>query len=82
MRSMNDNIHTALVKWWSAEKGYGFLVLENGIEAFCHWSAIQGDDYRNLEEGQTVEFELDYDNPKGPCAVRNSVRPLEEPDSE
>jgi cold shock protein len=45
------------VKWFNAEKGYGFISREGGDDVFVHFSAIQGDGYRSLEEGQTVEFD-------------------------
>lgn len=45
------------VKWFNAEKGYGFISQDNGgPDVFCHFSAIAGSGYRSLEEGQTVEF--------------------------
>ncbi len=47
------------VKWFNAEKGYGFITVdESGDDVFVHWSAIQMDGFRALEEGQRVEFEL------------------------
>jgi CspA family cold shock protein len=47
------------VKWFNAEKGYGFITVdETGDDVFVHWSAIQMDGYRALEEGQRVEFEI------------------------
>lgn len=52
------------VKWFSAEKGYGFLSREDGEDVFVHFSAIEGEGYRNLEEGQKVEFEVTK-GPKG-----------------
>ena len=52
------------VKWFSAEKGYGFISREDGDDVFVHFSAIEGDGYRNLEEGQKVEFEV-IQGPKG-----------------
>ena len=58
---------TGVVKWFSSEKGYGFLSQEGGPDVFVHFSAIQGEGYRNLEEGQAVEFEI-VDGPKGPQA--------------
>lgn len=60
------------VKWFNAEKGYGFInVDESGDDIFVHWSAIQMDGFRALEEGQRVEFELG-EGQKGPQA--ESVR--------
>lgn len=46
------------VKWFNAEKGFGFITRENGEDLFVHFSAIQTDGYRTLEEGQAVEFEV------------------------
>ena len=56
------------VKWFSAEKGYGFIEREDGDDVFVHFSAIQGDGYKSLEEGQKVEFEV-VDGEKGPQAA-------------
>lgn len=53
-----------VVKWFSAEKGYGFITQENGPDIFVHFSAIQSTGYRKLEEGDTVEFEI-TEGPKG-----------------
>jgi len=61
------------VKWFSSEKGYGFLSRSDGEDVFVHFSAIEGDGYRNLEEGQQVEFEVTQ-GPKGLQA--SSVRPM------
>lgn len=56
------------VKWFNAEKGYGFITLEgDGQDVLVHWSAIQMDGYRSLEEGQQVEFEVG-EGQKGPQA--------------
>jgi CspA family cold shock protein len=46
------------VKWFNAEKGYGFISREGADDVFVHFSAIQGDGYRTLEEGQAVEFDV------------------------
>jgi cold shock protein len=46
------------VKWFNAEKGYGFIAVDQGNDVFVHFSAIQADGYRSLEEGQRVEFEI------------------------
>ncbi|MGW9412907.1 cold-shock protein [Arthrobacter cupressi] len=60
------------VKWFNAEKGYGFITVDDtGDDVFVHWSAIQMDGLRALEEGQRVEFELG-EGQKGPQA--ESVR--------
>jgi cold shock protein len=46
------------VKWFNAEKGYGFIQQDSGADVFVHFSAIEGSGYRSLEEGQRVEFEV------------------------
>jgi CspA family cold shock protein len=46
------------VKWFNAEKGFGFIAREGADDVFVHFSAIQGDGYRTLDEGQTVEFDV------------------------
>jgi CspA family cold shock protein len=56
------------VKWFNGTKGFGFLEQENGKDVFVHFSAIQGDGFRTLEEGQAVEFDI-VDGPKGPQAA-------------
>ena len=61
------------VKWFSNEKGYGFIASNGGDDVFVHFSAIQSDGYKTLNEGQAVEFEI-TDGPKGPPA--SNVRPL------
>lgn len=63
------------VKWFSAEKGYGFIEREDGDDVFVHFSAIQQDGYKSLEEGQKVEFEI-VDGNRGPQAA--NVRRVEE----
>ncbi len=60
------------VKWFNAEKGFGFISLEEGNDVFVHYSAIQSDGYKTLEEGQKVEFEV-VEGAKGPQAA-NVVR--------
>lgn len=59
---------TGTVKWFSPEKGFGFISQEGGPDVFVHFSAIVGDGYRNLEENQRVEFEV-VQGPKGPQAA-------------
>jgi cold shock protein len=55
------------VKWFNGSKGYGFIEREDGEDVFVHFSAITGDGYRNLEEGQRVEFTVEQ-GAKGPQA--------------
>lgn len=50
------------VKWFNAEKGYGFISVENGEDVFVHYSSIQGDGFKSLEEGQSVEFDITQGN--------------------
>ncbi|MBC1357297.1 cold-shock protein [Listeria booriae] len=56
------------VKWFNNEKGYGFLEMEDGEDIFIHFTAIQGDGYKSLDEGQTVTFEIVEGN-RGPQAA-------------
>lgn len=56
------------VKWFNAEKGYGFIEREEGGDVFVHFSAIQGDGFKTLDAGQTVEFEI-VDGQRGPQAA-------------
>jgi CspA family cold shock protein len=51
-------METGTVKWFNAEKGFGFIQRENGDDVFVHFSAIQGDGYKSLDEGQRVEFNV------------------------
>lgn len=60
------------VKWFNREKGYGFIEREGGKDVFVHYSAIVGEGFRNLAEGERVEFTLES-SPKGPQAA-NVVR--------
>ena len=55
------------VKWFNAEKGYGFIAVDGGPDVFVHYSAIQKEGYRTLEEGERVEFEVTQGQ-KGPQA--------------
>ncbi len=55
---------TGTVKWFNGSKGYGFIEREDGDDVFVHYSAILGDGYRNLDEGQRVEFAVEQ-GPKG-----------------
>jgi CspA family cold shock protein len=56
------------VKWFDRGKGYGFISREGGTDVFVHYSAIQSDGFRNLDEGQRVEFDVEQGD-KGPKAV-------------
>ncbi|ONI89482.1 cold-shock protein [Saccharothrix sp. ALI-22-I] len=56
------------VKWFNAEKGFGFLSREDGPDVFVHYSEIEGAGFRSLEENQRVEFDVNQ-GPKGPQAV-------------
>ena len=60
------------VKWFNSEKGYGFIEREDGDDVFVHFSAIQSDGFKTLEEGQKVEFEI-VEGQRGPQAA-NVVR--------
>lgn len=57
------------VKWFSNQKGYGFIVLESGGDVFVHHSVIEGDGYKSLNDGQDVEVEV-AKGPKGDQATR------------
>lgn len=57
------------VKWFSSQKGYGFITPESGKDVFVHHSEIQGEGYKTLEEGQEVEFEIEQGQ-KGEQAVK------------
>ncbi len=61
---MSNNREQGTVKWFNAAKGYGFIQRQSGEDVFVHYTAIQGDGYRNLQEGAAVEFEV-VKGPKG-----------------
>ena len=68
-----DSMALGTVKWFNAEKGYGFITVDgSGDDVFVHWSAIEGEGYRALDEGQRVELEVG-EGEKGPQA--ENVRP-------
>jgi CspA family cold shock protein len=71
-KTMSERI-VGTVKWFNAEKGYGFLSRDGGPDVFVHYSAIQSDGFRKLVEGQKVEFTVEQ-GPKGPQAA--NVVPL------
>ncbi len=56
------------VKWFNAEKGFGFIEVEGGDDVFVHFSAIQSEGFKSLDEGQAVEFEVTEGN-RGPQAA-------------
>ena len=58
---------TGKIKWFNNAKGYGFIGQESGADVFVHYSAIQGEGYKTLQEGDTVEFEI-TEGQKGPQA--------------
>lgn len=60
------------VKWFSKQKGYGFIEKENGGDVFVHFSSILGDGFRTLEEGQAVEFDITQ-GPRGEQAANVMV---------
>jgi len=64
---MSDRI-TGTVKWFNSSKGFGFISREGGDDVFVHFSAIQSEGYKSLEEGQKVEFSV-VQGPKGPQAA-------------
>jgi len=68
---MSERI-SGTVKWFNNTKGYGFLARENGPDVFVHHSAIAGEGYHSLDEGQKVEFTVEQ-GPKGPQAVNVTV---------
>ena len=56
------------VKWFNAEKGFGFIQREDGADVFVHFSAIDGDGFKTLEEGQSVSFDIE-ESDRGPQAT-------------
>ncbi|MFA5802555.1 MAG: cold-shock protein [Thermoleophilia bacterium] len=68
------NLPEGTVKWFSDQKGFGFIEQENGSDLFVHFSEIQSDGFKTLAEGQKVSFEP-AEGPKGPQAT--NVRPIE-----
>jgi CspA family cold shock protein len=73
-RKEGSHVATGTVKWFSPEKGFGFITPEDGsADVFVHFSAITGEGYRNLEENQKVEYDVTQGQ-KGPQAA--NVRPV------
>ncbi len=64
-------MNTGTVKWFNGSKGFGFITPENGDDVFVHFSAIAGDGYKSLDEGDEVEFEI-TEGQKGPQAANVS----------
>ncbi len=60
-------IYTGTVKWFNDQKGFGFIERESGDDVFVHFSAIQADGFKSLEDGQDVEFEVE-EGDRGPQA--------------
>jgi cold shock protein len=73
-----SEVETGTVKWFSNEKGFGFIARESGDDVFVHYSAITMDGYKSLAEGQKVEFEV-VEGPKGAQAA--NVTAVAEPAS-
>ncbi|MFC4022988.1 MULTISPECIES: cold-shock protein [Oceanobacillus] len=61
-------MENGVVKWFNAEKGYGFIQMDEGNDVFVHYSAIQEEGFKSLEEGQEVSFEV-VDGERGPQAA-------------
>jgi len=61
-------VANGIVKWFNNSKGYGFIEQEEGPDVFVHYSGINADGFKNLDEGDRVTFEIE-DGPKGPSAV-------------
>ncbi len=68
---MSDRI-IGTVKWFNGSKGYGFIEREGGADVFVHFSAIQGEGFKNLNEGQKVEFAVEK-GPKGQQATNVTI---------
>ena len=62
-----ESRETGTVKWFNGQKGYGFITRDSGGDVFVHYSAIEGQGFRNLDEGDRVEFSVE-EGQKGPAA--------------
>ncbi|EHV0651824.1 cold-shock protein CspB [Listeria monocytogenes] len=62
-------MQTGTVKWFNREKGFGFIEVESGDDVFVHFSAIEGEGFKTLDEGQSVEFEI-VEGQRGPQAEK------------
>jgi CspA family cold shock protein len=67
-RGRSESMATGKVKWFNNSKGYGFIEKEGGGDVFVHYTAIQGEGFKTLNEGQSVEFEI-AQGEKGPQAI-------------
>ncbi|WP_265456883.1 cold-shock protein [Enterococcus sp. HY326] len=61
-------MNNGTVKWFNPDKGFGFITAEDGTDVFAHFSAIQGDGFKTLDEGQAVSFDIE-DGQRGPQAT-------------
>jgi len=64
-------VATGTVKWFSNQKGYGFITTDDGKDVFVHYSAVEGDGFKTLQEGMKVQFEITQ-GPKGEQATKVS----------
>ena len=71
-KDLKEERMTGRVKWFNDRKGFGFIEVEGGKDVFVHHSAIQGEGFKSLKEGDTVEFEVSQ-GPKGPQATNVRV---------
>ena len=61
-------MNNGTVKWFNSDKGFGFITGEDGNDVFAHFSAIQGEDFKSLDEGQAVTYDIE-EGQRGPQAV-------------